>query len=61
MARLAARDTYEKRTRFEAAPAASIAGDVGRRLDRDVPHSALERVLSANCVKRFRVILKRRL
>ena len=30
MVRLTARNEYEKRTRFEAAPAASIAGDVGR-------------------------------
>jgi hypothetical protein len=54
-----ARDAHEKRARFPDAPAASGAGRVGRQIDRDVPHSALERVLSAYYVKRLRVILQK--
>jgi len=39
MARLTARNDHEKRTGFAAAPAASIAGDVGRRVDRNETNS----------------------
>jgi len=41
-AQLMARDTHEKRAGFGAAPAASLAGHVGRRVDRNIPNLALE-------------------
>jgi len=55
MARLATRDTHEKRTEFEAAPAASIAGDVGRRIDRNILFMALVREIFSYRVKKFQV------
>jgi len=48
-----------KRHGFRAAPAASGAGHVGRRVDRNMPYLALERIISAYDVKRLRVVLKR--
>ncbi len=46
-----ARDVYEKRARFPDAPAASVAGRVGRRINRNARCSALEPVISTYCVK----------
>jgi hypothetical protein len=50
LARLAARDTCEKRTRFRAAPAASVAGRVGRRVYSDALFGLLEQVVLFFCV-----------
>jgi len=37
-----AHDAHEKRTRFRDAPAASVAGRVGQRVDRNAPNTASE-------------------
>ena len=51
--RTTARHTHEKRARFEAAPAASPARHVGRRLDRNARFMALVREIFYYRVKRL--------
>ncbi len=55
--RATARDGVIKRARFQAAPAASPAGRVGRRVNRNIPHSALKQVIPAYYVKELRITL----
>jgi len=61
MAQMTAHHVHEKRAKFEAAPAASIAGDVGRRVDRTATNIALEKAFFNYDVKSLRVLRKEHL
>ena len=47
-----AQDAHEKRTKFQAAPAASLAGHVGPRVDRSAASTALQRHI-IDCIVNF--------